>query len=55
MPMQQVGFRLPDDVLDWLRRQGEKNVRSMAAEVTVLVRAEMAREAKAKKRKGKAS
>jgi hypothetical protein len=50
-PRRQVGFRLDEDVLDWLKKRGQKNVRSMAAEVTVLVRAEMAREAAVKKRK----
>jgi hypothetical protein len=50
-PTQQVGVRLPPDVLAWLRRRGQENVRSMAAEIVVLVRAEMAREQRAKKRK----
>jgi hypothetical protein len=39
----QVGLALPDDVLDWLKSQGEANVRSMASEVVVLVRVEIAR------------
>jgi hypothetical protein len=43
VPLRQVSFRLPDDVLDWLKSQGEANVRSMASEVVVLVRAEIAR------------
>ena len=54
MPLRQVSFRLPHDVLDWLKSQGEANVRSMAGEVVVLVRAEMARKGHAQPRKGKA-
>jgi hypothetical protein len=49
----QVGLRLPNDVALWLKRRGAENLRSLAAEVALLVRAEMAREAKAKKRKAR--
>ena len=49
MPLRQVSFRLPDDVLAWLKRQGEENLRSMAAEVAMLVRAEMKCEQKTKR------
>jgi hypothetical protein len=52
-PTTQVGLRLPNDVALWLKRRGAENLRSLAAEVALLDRAEMAREAKAKKRKAR--
>ena len=54
MPMRQASFRLPDDVFAWLKAQSEENVRSMASEVVVLVRAEMARRVQTQPRKSKA-
>jgi hypothetical protein len=52
-PTEKLGLRLPSDVAAWLRRRGAENLRSMAAEVTLLVRAEIKREEAAKRRKSK--
>jgi hypothetical protein len=50
-PTEKLGLRLPPDVAAWLRQQGEENMRSMAAEVALLVRAEIKRRGAAKKRR----
>lgn len=49
-PTKQTGLRLPHDVALWLKRRGQEDMRSMAAVVTLLVRAEIAREQAKKKR-----
>ncbi len=50
-PKRQISIRLPDDVLAWLRSRGSENQRSAAFILAELVRAEMAREERAKKTK----
>ena len=49
-PTKRTGLRLPHDVALWLKRRGQEDMRSMAAVVTLLVRAEIAREQAKKKR-----
>ena len=53
MPTQQVSLRLPPDVLKWLRQRRKETLHSMADSVTLLIRAEIAKEAELKKPKGK--
>ena len=52
-PTKQFTFRLPPDVAEFLQVSAKKDQRSLAFIVTAIVRAEMAREAKAKKAKSK--
>jgi hypothetical protein len=53
-PTEQLGLRLPPDVVAWLRRRGKEEMRSMAVVATIAIREAMAKEERAKKRKGKA-
>ena len=50
-PTKQTGLRLPPDVVKWLKQKGKEDMRSMAAIVTLMIRTEIAREAKPKKAK----
>jgi hypothetical protein len=50
-PTKAVGLRLAPDVVAWLTARAKADQRSLAFIVIELVRAEMAREAKAKKAK----
>jgi hypothetical protein len=50
-PTRSVTLRLPHDVAAWLRTRADADDRSLAYIVVQLVRAEMERERKAKKRK----
>ena len=52
-PTEQLGLRLPPDVVAWLRRRGKEDQRSMAFIATQAIREAMARETAAKKRKSK--
>jgi uncharacterized protein (DUF4415 family) len=52
-PTEQLGLRLPSDIVAWLRRRGKEDQRSMAFIAAQAIREAMAREAATKKRKGK--
>ncbi|MGP9819180.1 Arc family DNA-binding protein [Salinarimonas sp. NSM] len=42
----QIKVRLPKDVMDWLRQSAEQNLRSMNAEVVIVLRERMTAETK---------
>ena len=50
-PTKAVGLRLAPDVVEWLKARAKADDRSLAYVVMQIVRAEMEREQKAKKRK----
>jgi hypothetical protein len=50
-PTKAVGLRLAADVVEWLKARAKADDRSLAYVVMQIVRAEMEREQKAKKRK----
>jgi hypothetical protein len=50
-PTPALGLRIPPDAAEWLKARARADRRSLAFIVTELIRAEMAREQKAKKRK----
>jgi hypothetical protein len=50
-PTPALGLRIPRDAAEWLKARAAAEQRSLAFIVTALIRAEMAREEAAKKRK----
>jgi hypothetical protein len=50
-PTPALGLRIPHDAAEWLKAKAQVERRSLAFIVTELIRAEMAREARAKKAK----
>jgi hypothetical protein len=50
-PTEQLGLRLPPDIVAWLRQRGKEEQRSMAFIAAQAIREAMTREARAKKTK----